>query len=412
MSLSEDAAIFQDHKQLYGPSKLIRKRLRLRPHKPLPPHGSNLYPFPPGVTGKDLMLSEEQKNQSITRLVFDPENQPKSGESFQHDESFEMEVEILELIGGTPGTGYKPGPQKLVCQVLEAPSASPWDKEHKRPAKGQYLFLKVYDALMWHKVVDVTKRLLKVTFQADSAFSDEFGAYHFLYKRNLTGFNRDQFERTDFSPIAPQFYGGWIAQVATVNEEFKDKYRQVAVLALENVNGVRMQELFSRSGPDKVVELIARDKKPASFEADLDERLEIMAQLMHGTVTEEKAGLDHCNLHPRNVIITMETKGAKPRAVLVGYGNAIIDELRQEPSRTWEYFPKPPHPILRFGWPRLDRFAGWFPLEWRGPDDYPDRCPLTLKWQVERFGGLVDNPDYTVFADPAPVETTPDEELP
>ncbi|KAK2064107.1 hypothetical protein LY76DRAFT_533755 [Colletotrichum caudatum] len=324
-----------------------------------------------------------------------------------------MVVVIQELIGGTPGPGYKPGSQKLLCKVLEAPSTSPWDKEHKRPAKGQYLFLKVYDALLWHKVVDITKREVNVTFQTDSAFSDEFGAYHYLYERNLTGFNRAEFERTGYSPIAPQFYGGWIAQVASVNEEFKDKSRQVAVLALEYVNGVCMKELFARCGPVKEARLITKDKKPASFETDLDQRLEIMAQLMHGTVTEEKAGLDHCHVHPRNIIITMETKKSKPRAVLLGYGGAIIDELRQEPVRIWKLFPKTPHPILRFGWPRLDRFAGWFPLEWRGPDDYPDRCPLTLKWQIERFGGLVNNPNYTVYLDPTTLdETMLDEESP
>ncbi|KAK2042636.1 hypothetical protein LZ31DRAFT_585771 [Colletotrichum somersetense] len=271
------------------------------------------------------MLLDEQKNQTLTQLVFDPKNQPSSGESFQHDESSEMVVVIQKLIGGTPGFGYKPGPQKLLCKCL---------------------FLKVYGALLWHKFVDITKRTLKV---------------------------------------------------ASVNEEFKGMSRQVAVLALEYVNGVCMQELFDLSGPVEVVKLIAKDQNPASFETDLNQRLELMAQLMNGTLTQEKAGLDHCDLRPRNVIVTMETKKARPRAVLVGYGNAIVDELRQQPAEAWKYFPNKAHPNVRFGWSRLEPFEGRVSSERRSPEEKADGSLLPLGWMIKKFGGLINNPNYTVF---------------
>ncbi|GKT52251.1 uncharacterized protein ColSpa_12432 [Colletotrichum spaethianum] len=87
--------------------------------------------------------------------------------------------------------------EKVLCRVVDAPTTSPSKQKQEIPTKGQLLFLKFFDALFWHKVVDITKRRFKVTIQADSAFSDEFGAYHFLYECG----------RTEFSNIAPEFYG-------------------------------------------------------------------------------------------------------------------------------------------------------------------------------------------------------------
>ncbi|GKT79612.1 hypothetical protein ColTof4_12035 [Colletotrichum tofieldiae] len=324
------------------------------------------------------MPSEEEKAYSFTRLVFDPRNAPlNANENNQYDEDAEMDVEILRIIGGNSGSGYNPGPQGL--------------QEHEVPIKGQLLFLKIFDALFWHKVVDITKRRLKVTIQADSAFSDEFGAYHFLYKCRRTG----------FANITPEFYGGWTTKVTSVNSIFANQFRHVAVLAIEYVDGVCLQDLFLPTGLiPKIVNLYTDSSAPASFNTYQDQRMKIIAKLMDGTVTQEFLGLDHCELHPKNVIVSMRNLGQpleEPRAVLVGYGRALVDELRTEPARFWKHFPTKHHPVIRFGWHRLEPFKGWIPLAWRGPAHDIDDAPLLDKWMVETFGPLTDNPEYTTF---------------
>ncbi|WYZ35082.1 hypothetical protein EsH8_I_001358 [Colletotrichum jinshuiense] len=387
-SFVEDRDNLLDRKEVYSEGR----RLRLSPHKPLPPYGSHLYPLPKGLKATEMMPSAEEKVCSLTRLVFDPRNAPLNlDENNQHDKDAEMEVEILRIIGDKPGSGYNPGPQKVLCRVVVAPSTSPSNQKQEIPIKGQLLFLKIFDALFWHKVVDVTKRQFKVTIQADSAFSDEFGAYHFLYECGCTG----------FPDIAPEFYGGWTTKVASVNSIFANRFRHVAVLAIEYVDGVCLQDLFLPTGPiPKIVKLYMDSSAPASFNTDQDQRMKIIAKLMDGTVTQELLGLDHCEFHPKNVIVSMRNQGQpleEPRAVLVGYGRALVDDLRTEPAKFWKHFPTKHHPIIRFGWHRLDPFKGWIPLAWRGPAHDVDDAPLLDKWMVETFGPLTDNPEYTTF---------------
>ncbi|KAK2058008.1 hypothetical protein LY76DRAFT_545521 [Colletotrichum caudatum] len=402
-SSSEYEDILLDHIWLYSPGT----KLRLQPHTPLPPYGSHLYPLPPGITTADMRLSAEERSFSLTRLVFDPANGPRAREN-QHDEDAEMVVEIIAMIGGTPGRGYKPGPQKLLCQVLEA-SPLQAEAEQKRATEGQYLFLKIFDPLFWYKFVSMAQRSVKITSQADSAFSDEFGAYHHLYGHYLTGFSGVDFDRTGFSPIAPGFFGGWTTTLTSSHDAFANQTRKVAVLAVEYIEGVCLQQLFRRSGPTQQTVTINANNThgpTASFGTDQTQRMQIVAQLMNGTVAQEFCGVDHCGVRPKNVIITMTNMGQlleKPRAVLVNYSQAIVDSLRKEPAKMWEYFPKKPHPVLRFGWFRLVHFEGWVPLEWRGPEHDIDDCPQLDKWMIDTFGTIQDtNPQYTTLVLGAP----------
>ncbi|KAK2035473.1 hypothetical protein LX32DRAFT_700251 [Colletotrichum zoysiae] len=309
-----------------------------------------------------------------------------------------MVVEVLKIIGGAPGYGYSPGPQKLMCRVLEAPG-SLTEEDHKRPIEGRYLFLKIFDPLFWHKVVCITQRSVKITTQADSAFSDEFGVYSHLYRHHLTGFSG-----AEFAPVAPEFFGGWTTTVTSGHDAFANQTRKVAVLALEYIEGVRLQQLFRRAGPTRQTVTLYEDNTdgpPASFRTDQAQRMQIMAQVMNGTVEQEFNGVDHCDLHPKNIIITMRNMGQaleKPRAVLVSYSRAIVDSLRTEPAKMWRHFPKKPHPIVRFGWHRLVCFEGWVPLEWRGPEHDIDDCVELDRWMLDTFGTIGRrNPEYTTF---------------
>ncbi|KAK1965907.1 hypothetical protein LY78DRAFT_711726 [Colletotrichum sublineola] len=268
---SEDAGIFMDHEQLYSSGR----KLRLSPHKPLPSYGSHLYPIPEGWTSTNMMRSEDEETFSLNRQVFDPRHAPRSSGNIQPDEGADMVVDIVRMIGGSPGPGYSPGPQKLLCRVANAPTTSSREQRHKMPIEGQMLFLKVYDALFWHKVIDVTERALNVPVQAGSAFSNEYGAYHFLYGHGLTGFDPIEFESTGYSPVAPQFSGGWTVKVGSVNPEFANKSRQVAILAIEYVDGVYMRDLFTEAGPMRgpvqLYQASPFDKKPAPASFNTDE---------------------------------------------------------------------------------------------------------------------------------------------
>ncbi|KAF6823017.1 hypothetical protein CPLU01_11641 [Colletotrichum plurivorum] len=387
-SHAEDGGIVLDHTRLYSQGR----RLRLSPHKAPPPYGSNLYPTPEGLTSKDMILSEDEKGCSLNRLIFHPRNAPRNlDENNQRQETAQLEVEIIQVIGSSLGRIYTPGPQKALCRVIVAPSTSPWMEEHELPRKGQLLFLKIFDALFWHRFVDYSHATEKLPFRVDGAFSDEYAAYHYLYECGLTG-----------SPdLVPEFYGGWTAKVTSCNAAFKDQFRHVAVLAMEFVDGVCLEHLFNPTGPNlETVKLYEDGPAPASFTTDQNQRMKIVAQLMDGTVTQEWLGLHYGKLLPRNVIITMRNESQpleEPRAVLVDYGNAFVDHLLTQPVDVWKHWPTKPHPLLRFGWHRLGPFRGWVPSEWRGPEHDIDDAPLLDQWTVLRFGPLTGNDEYTTF---------------
>ncbi|KAF6803291.1 hypothetical protein CSOJ01_10992 [Colletotrichum sojae] len=352
--LAEDGRVVLDHTRLYSQGR----RLRLSPHKAPPPYGSNLYPIPEGLTSKDMVLSEDEKACSLNGLVFHPRNAPRNlDESNHHQETAQLEVEIIQVIGSSLGRIYTPGPQKALCRVV------------------------IFDALFWHRFVDYSQATEKLPFRVDGAFSDEFAAYHYLYECGRTG----------FPDIAPEFYGGWTAKVTSCNTAFKDQFRHVAVLAMEFVDGVCLERLFNPMGPNR----------------ETAQRLEIMAQLMDSSVTQEWPGLDHCDVHPRNVIVSMKNQGRpleEPRAVLVDYASAVVDHLRTQPVKLWQHFPTKHHPLLRFGRHRLDPFWGWIPSEWRGPEHDIDDAPLLDQWTVLTFGPLTGKDEYTTFV----TETLPD----
>lgn len=386
---AEDTGILHDYESLYSKGS----RLILSPHKPVRPYGKWIYPQPECLKPSDMILSEAEQTFSLSRLVFEPANSPLMfDKNAKYGKEADMEVEILEMIGGRPGPHYTPGKQKLLCRVLVAPATSPNEHEQETPSQGQLLFLKVFDAFFWYKEIDITQSNLKVTILADSAFSDEYGAYHYLYECGRTG----------FPDLAPEFYGGWTAKVTSVHPAFENKTRKVAVLALEYVDGVCLQKLFlpPHAPALSTIELYKDSSAPASFSTDQEQRMKIVAQLMDGTLTQEFLGLDHCGLHPKNVIVTMRNLGQQleePRAVLVDYCQAWIDHMRTEPVKLWQHWPTKPHPLMRFGWHRLDPFRGWIPSEWRGPEHDIDDTPLLDQWMVKRFGPLTGNDEYTMF---------------
>ncbi|KAF6826897.1 hypothetical protein CMUS01_09244 [Colletotrichum musicola] len=395
---AEDTCILLDHKSHY----FRGSRLILSPHKPVRPYGMCFYPSSECLTPTDMILSEAEQTMSLSRLVFEPTNSPLMfDKNATYGKEAEMEVEILEMIGGGPGSHYTPGKQKLLCRVLVAPATSPNEHEQETPSQGQLLFLKVFDALFWYKEIDITQRDVKVTVLADSAFSDEYAAYHYLYECGRTG----------FPDLAPEFYGGWTAKVTSVHPAFENDSRKVAVLALEYVDGVCLQDRFlpPHAPALNTIKLYKDSSAPASFGTDQEQRMKLVAQLMDGTLTQEFLGLDHCGLHPKNVIVSMRNLGQQleePRAVLVDYSQAVFDHLRTQPVKLWQHFPTKPHPIMRFGWHRLDPFRGWIPSEWRGPEHDIDDTPLLDQWMVLRFGPLTGNDEYTVFVKETPATAT------
>ncbi|KAK1477246.1 hypothetical protein CCUS01_05064 [Colletotrichum cuscutae] len=382
----EDGDLLFDHEEIYSPGR----RLLLRSHKPLPPYGQNSYPLPEGWTSRDMMESDEERALSLTQLVFHPNNAPKTIDENNHPTSL-INLEIIRMIGGSPGEEYHPGPQKVLCKVVAPPSTAPIEREHEIPSEGQLLFLKIFDPLFWHNDTDYTGRVTKVTIQADSAFSDEFGAYCRLVEKGLTGFPH----------IAPQFYGGWTTAVKSIDPSFVNRTRDVAVLATEFIDGIRLKRLFTPAGPKFEVVELHKDAEPSStFTTHQDARMKIMEKLVAGTISQEYIGVDHCEVFPENVIISMRNKGdslEEPRAVLVGYGRALVDHLQIRPLKMWENYALKPHPILRCGWPRWKFFAGWIPAAWASPPGKKDHVPLFDQWVILTFGRLDVNEKYAIF---------------
>ncbi|KAK1598655.1 uncharacterized protein LY79DRAFT_586677 [Colletotrichum navitas] len=403
-SSSEDQGALYDHEWIYSRGR----RLTLVSHRPLAPYGSHVYPLPGTKTdmeneGEELMLSEDEKAMSVTQLVFAPGNEPQKGKTFQNDKNAEMEVQIADMVCGSPGLGYSPGPQNLKCYVTKAPTTSPI-KGYQLPTKGQLLFLKVFDPLFWYKALGYSESEMKVTRLADSSFSDEFGAYQFLHEKGLA-------PSTLLLSHAPDFFGGWTANVTSLNEKFSKKSRPVAVLTLEYIEGVSMKGLFTPLGPTRGTVNLYQDQPSTrrSFETDQDQRMEILSQLLHGIASQEKLGLDNARLDPINVILTvkyLKKPMQKPRAVLVGYGGSIVDHLRTEPVEMWKDFPKKVHPFTRFSWEVLEDlgFVGWIPTEWRPDnDDEGVSCDLDL-WMLNKFGSIrnIINTEYTTWPEKTP----------
>ncbi|KAF4871581.1 hypothetical protein CGCSCA1_v009401 [Colletotrichum siamense] len=341
--------------------------------------------------------TDEEKNYSRLQLVFSDNNGPldfdKSG---QNDPSSQVHLEIVSIVDGGYGSKYVPGPQKVLCKVVQVAS-SPCAEDEKKPLVLQQLvLLKLYDPLFWHLKVPLIESYFKVTVRADKAQSVEVGAYSHLFRAGLTGFPH----------LAPQFHGCWTIAVSSTDPEYTGKVRHVVALAIEYVEGRRLSELFERSGPtrDRVVSSLSNPDEPPTYIAtDEGTRLSIMAKLMDGLVSEEFADVNQGDFHPDNLIISLkdgQTTLKQPRIVQVSYRRAALTTSAKVPFKVYRYFATKPHPFIRFSMHRLLPFVGWLSPSWEGPKDDPNKPIFLDRWLALTFGPFTNNPTYTFRGNP------------
>ncbi|EQB53538.1 hypothetical protein CGLO_06730 [Colletotrichum gloeosporioides Cg-14] len=374
MAFDNDSDVYEDHAELYHSGK----RLILTPHKSPAPFGSSFYPDPPNLTSKQMTPTDEEKSFSRSQLVFSEFNRPLDfDETKQNDESSQIHLEILDMVDGAYGSQYTPGPQKVLCKVVQTASVSSDDNEYKA-------------------LVDLAEFCFKVTVRAGFAQSNEVGAYSHLFKAGLTGFPH----------LAPQYHGCWTVPATSADPKYAGQVRHVCALALEYVEGRCLSDPFQPSGPtrDRFRSSWSNRKQPPTYiSADEKTRLSIMERIMDGLMSEEFADVNHGNFHLSNMIISLkngQTTLEQPRIVQVSYRRSKVTTLGRDPYKAYLYFAKKPHPFIRFSMNRLAPFFGRIPPSWEGQNLGRDTPIFLYRWLAITFGPFVDNPTYTFRGSP------------
>lgn len=383
--LPDDAFIPGDRDFLYSP----RCSLVLTSHEAPRPWGHH-YPDPSDLKPADMGPTDEEKSFSQTQLAFSEKNRPlRFDQEKQNFKDDQLHVVIVKIIPGNRGRGDFPGPHNLLCRVTRAPA------KQKQLSVGDSIFIKVYDPLFWW-ATDLLDIYFKVTTRADMAFCDEVGAYSFLQQKGLTGFPH----------LAPEFFGSWTAAVTSSNPKYEGQTRHVGVLALEYIDGIQLDKLFTPMERPRAssVQLYEDTDTPASFDTDEATRMDVMAKLLGGNMQQEFAGITHGDIHPRSVIVSMRNGNTildSPRVALVGWRTSVVDSIAREPQAAFAYYSKPPHPWRRYNIVRLRPFLGWISRDWQASAQYPRHSPELNRWMFDTFGSLhnPDNPDFQTWAE-------------
>lgn len=355
---------------------------------------------------EDTGQLEEDKRLTRVGIVFQEKNQPHNLDlNVQKDESKKIKVEILKINNNNCSESYTPGTQKLKCKVLQVPSIAPSHEDQQTPVVGDVIFIKVFDAMFFPRVISAIDMHFKVTARADMALSNEVGAYAFLYKQGLTGAPH----------IAPQWLGCWTAEVQSSSPEYQCRTRHVGVVALEFIDGICLQKLWVRNELDKQVYVgdIPRvdDDTETLLQVDEATRLGTMKDLLADIVKQYKVGVTHYHIRPENVIVSFRRGSqelARPRVSLVGYKDSVVGPLREPPRNKFARYPNPTHPYWRFNYERLESFfdCHWLPVHWKTGDSAS--CPRLDKWMLETFGPF-DGDKYSsyIFKPSVPNVTQP-----
>ncbi|KAJ0335805.1 hypothetical protein COL922a_008762 [Colletotrichum nupharicola] len=381
--MPDDAFIPGDRDFLYSP----RCSLVLTPHEAPKPWGHH-YPDPFDLKPADMGPTDEEKNFSQTQLVFSENNRPlRFDQEKQKVKDEQRNVVIVKMIPGNRGRGDFPGPHNLLCRVTRAPA------KQKHLSVGDSVFIKVYDPLFWW-ATDLLDIYFKVKATADMAFCDEVGAYSFLQEKGLTGFPH----------LAPEFFGSWTAAVTSSNPKYEGQTRHVGVLALEYIDGMQLDKLFTPGTRPRsqTATMYWETDTPVSFDTNEETCMGVMKKLIWENMEQEFAGITHGDIHPRSVLVSMRNGNDildSPRVSLLGWRRSVIDEISKHPQNAFAYYSRPIQPFNRFNIIRLRDFLGWIPRDWKGREDNPRDSWQLHKWFFETFGTIVNenNPNFQAW---------------
>ncbi|KAI3550096.1 hypothetical protein CABS01_10545 [Colletotrichum abscissum] len=347
-------------------------QLTLFPHSPPDPYGHNIYKFPEGLREKSI-LSEREAGMSKTARCFDDENQPYLLNTDQHDNpDNSLRIEVVRVLSG----GHGRGNQVVLVKILHMPSCDP---KFPLPDKEELAVAKIFDPLFYSTSFPEDLPFWKDTSRADMRLSREAGAYKELHEKDLTGYPH----------LAPQYYGCWTTCLTSYSPDCEGKTRHVGLVLLEYIEGSSIQAICRHDDDDVLVPPTQRTylvpNGPDSIHFDLEKRLDILAQLIEGTIKQIYKGVWHDYVEPENVLISMRNKSTlleTQRVCLISYDICMIDSKLRDPVDRWSRFPHPPHPTKCFDLDRFHSFGGWWPLDWengKGDEHFEN-------WLLERFG--------------------------
>ncbi|KAF4900691.1 hypothetical protein CGCVW01_v013408 [Colletotrichum viniferum] len=359
----------------------VGKRLTLFPYEPVRPYGTPAYHSPRGVRNFDAK-ADFAKTQA--------------------------KVQIEKVIRVGPDRES----QIFSCKVLEAPveerpafyqsplSLIPKNKDSRarRPPLTRKLVGKVYDST-W----------LPSCFVSPSPdtryFSREHAAYAY-YRWN---------KKTGYPHTMPQFYGGWVTKVKYgTNMMGEPQFKYVGLILIEYIDGRSIEDLcyredieegyldelcpyessFGTSGEGNQIRRVTFDEK----------NRQLFIQIMlHGICQGFQLGVEHHNLSPENVFVTLRN------------GTQDLEELRvvildHEDTQVWfetkyskrpgnlsyclQKLPFPIHPRERCSVVALTKFQGWWPPSGHGrPADEVEKEFKQWLLSEEVFGPLVEATD-------------------
>ncbi|KAI0971111.1 hypothetical protein F4678DRAFT_433768 [Xylaria arbuscula] len=225
---------------------------------------------------------------------------------------------------------------------------------------------KIYDAL-YYSPEDSLEAY--VTMHADRDYSWEALAYVSL-----------QTPKHPQKPgFVPEYYGSWTFDL-TLTRQGKAHKRSIRLILIEHIRGTSISKLYTCKHPDS---------QPDAFHFPEAYRLDILAEIYEGVAKQLHAGINQCDVAPRNVMLVPSpqegmTSRAAPRVVLIDYNQATVFKHTKIALLGYgnEDQPLPLNPAQYYWDYPLDEFRGWYPAEWnlgeQGLKSYQD-------WLLARF---------------------------
>ncbi|KAF5522506.1 hypothetical protein CGCA056_v006373 [Colletotrichum aenigma] len=296
----------------------------------------------------------------------------------------QAKVQIEEVIRVGPDRES----QIFSCKILEAPveerpafyqsplSLIPKNKnsQARRPPLTRKLVAKVYDST-W----------LPSCFVSPSPdtgyFSREHAAYAY-YRWN---------KKTGYPHTMPQFYGGWVAKVKYgTNMTGEPQFKYVGLILIEYIDGRSIEDLCFR---EDIEEGYIGELCPYEFSFGIsgegnqmrrvtfdEKNRQLVIQIMlHGICQGFQLGVEHHNLSPENVFVTLRN------------GTQDLEELRVVflDHEDTQKLPFPTHPRERCSVKGLTEFQGWWPPSGHGrPADEVEKEFKQWLLSEEVFGPL------------------------
>ena len=208
-------------------------------------------------------------------------------------------------------------------------------------------------------------------YMADRDYSCEAAAYNAMPSK-LQG------------SIVPRYFGSWTCSIQTGVPD--RPYRCVRLILLEYIKGECMLDMIlcAQRVTQPTQPKAAYDTLPINYKLlpPEPERLNILASIIEAEITLFKAGINHRDLAPRNVLISH----SPTRVVLIDFALSTVFNCYprgREFLRSQERYALPISPIERY-WNSScfgHEFGAWCPKAWLTDEDG------AKKWLLQRWGG-------------------------